>query len=150
MNALNRNQLTVIAVTVVSFIAGISLGVAFAREPAKRFAPLLSSSKTVMDEQIIYPAGAAKITTGILTLDPGDETGWHTHGAPLTGIVLDGELTVDYGGKGNRIYKQGESIAETMSIPHNGKSTGTGPMRLFVVFIGAEGVANTTPLPKAQ
>lgn len=129
--------------------AGISLGTALAREPSKRFEPLLSTGKTVMDETIVYPASApAKLTTGILTLDPGDETGWHTHGVPLTGLVLDGELTVDYGDKGQRTFKHGQSIAETMSVPHNGRNTGSGVMRLFVVFIGAEGVANTTPVKR--
>jgi hypothetical protein len=67
----------------IAFAAGITFGAALAREPAKRFTPLLATTKTVMDEQIVYPTGApAKITTGIVTLDPGDETGWHTHGVP--------------------------------------------------------------------
>jgi quercetin dioxygenase-like cupin family protein len=141
-------RLTVAAGTLIALTAGISLGVAFAREASKRFTPLLATSKTVMDEPIVYPGGTAKLTTGILTLDAGDETGWHTHGVPLTGIVLDGELTVDYGDKGTRIFKKGESIAEAIDIPHNGRNTGTGEMRLFVVFIGTEGRENSQPVKK--
>jgi quercetin dioxygenase-like cupin family protein len=112
-----------------------------------RFMTLLSTSKTVMDEPIVYPQGApAKLTTGIVTMPPGAETGWHTHGVPLTGLILEGELTVDYGDKGKRAYKEGQSLAEAINIPHNGKNTGSGPMRLFVVYIGAEGFPTSIPV----
>ena len=120
---------------------------AFALAPPPRFMPLLSTGKTIMDEPIVYPTGApAKLTTGIVTMAPGTETGWHTHGVPLTGLVLEGELTVDYGDKGKRTYKEGQSLAEAINIPHNGKNTGIGPMRLFVVYIGAEGLPTSVPV----
>jgi quercetin dioxygenase-like cupin family protein len=119
---------------------------AFALAPP-RFMPLLSTGKTVMDEPIVYPQGApAKLTTGLVTMPPGAETGWHTHGVPLTGLVLEGELTVDYGDKGKRTYKEGQSLAEAINIPHNGKNTGSGIMRLFVVYIGAEGLPTSVPV----
>jgi quercetin dioxygenase-like cupin family protein len=116
-----------------------------ALEPATKVTPLLSTGKTVMDEPIVYPVGTpAKITTAVVEMAPGAETGWHTHGVPLTGFILDGELTVDYGSRGKRVYKKGDSVAEAMSIPHNGKNTGSGVMRLFVVYMGAEGIATST------
>jgi quercetin dioxygenase-like cupin family protein len=67
---------------------------------------------------------------------PGAETGWHTHGVPLVGLILDGELTVDYGDKGQRTYKAGQSLAEAINIPHSGKNTGSGVMRLFAIYMG--------------
>ncbi|AGK59063.1 cupin [Hyphomicrobium denitrificans 1NES1] len=112
-----------------------------ALDATTRVTQLLSTGKTVMDEPIVYPTSApARLTTAIVEMAPGAETGWHTHGVPLTGLILDGELTVDYGAKGTRTYKKGESVAEAISIPHNGKNTGTGVMRLFVVYMGAEGI----------
>ena len=112
-----------------------------ALDATTRVTQLLSTGKTVMDEPIVYPTGApAKLTTAIVEMAPGAETGWHTHGVPLTGLILDGELTVDYGAKGTRTYKKGESVAEAIAIPHNGKNTGTSVMRLFVVYMGAEGI----------
>ena len=140
------NHVTAASVILTSFIAGITLGVTFAREPAKRFTMLLATSKTVMDEPIVYPSGTAKLTNGIVTLDPGDETGWHTHGVPLTGFILEGDLTVDYGDKGTRTFHQGESIAEAINVPHNGKNLGTSPVRFFVVYAGAEGVPTLVPV----
>jgi quercetin dioxygenase-like cupin family protein len=150
MKALKRSKLTLIFAVGASFIAGITLGAALAREPAKRFALLLSTSKTVVDEPIAYPAGTAKITTGVVTLDPGDETGWHTHGVPLTGLMLEGALTVDYGDKGKRTFHQGQSIAEAINVPHNGRNLGTAPVKLFVAYAGAEGMPTITPLKKDQ
>ena len=146
MHQRHASRLIVASGICAVFAAGITFGAAIAREPLKKFTPLLATSKTVMDEPIVYPAGTAKLTTGIVTLEPGDETGWHTHGMPLTGIVLEGELTVDYGAKGTRTFAKGDSIAEAIAVPHNGKNTGTGVMRLFAVFIGAEGVPTATPV----
>lgn len=119
--------------------AGPAITVAL--DASTRVTPLLSTGKTVMDEPIVYPTGApAKVTTAIVEMAPGAETGWHTHGVPLTGYILDGELTVDYGAKGKRTYKKGDAVAEAMGVPHNGKNTGTGVMRLFVVYMGADGM----------
>jgi quercetin dioxygenase-like cupin family protein len=68
----------------------------------------------------------------------------HTHGVPLAGYVIEGELTVNYGDKGERIYKAGDAVAEAISVPHNGRNSGSAPMRLFALFMGAEGMDNTT------
>ena len=121
------------------FCAGAAAAIAL--QPATRVTVLLSTGKTVMDEPIVYPTSApAKVMTAVVTMAPGAETGWHTHGVPLTGYVLEGELTVDYGTRGKRVYKQGDSVAEAMSVPHNGTNTGAGIMRLYVVYMGAEGL----------
>src|SRR5690606_1818847 len=103
----------------------------WALDPKPSFVPLISTGKTVMDEPIVYPTGApAKLTAGIVTMPPGSETGWHTHGVPLTGLILEGEMTVDYGDKGTRTYKVGQSVAEAINVSHNGRNIGSGVLRL--------------------
>lgn len=142
MSILKGRDLRLGIVAVALFAAGAASTRAL--DATTRVIPLLSTGKTVMDEPIVYPTGApAKITAAIVEMQPGAETGWHTHGVPLTGLILDGELTVDYGAKGTRTYKKGQSVAEAISIPHNGRNTGTGVMKLFVVYIGAEGIATS-------
>lgn len=139
MSILKGRQLRLGIVALGLFAAGAASTVAL--DATTRVTLLLSTGKTIMDEPIVYPTGApAKVTTAIVEMQPGAETGWHTHGVPLAGLILDGELTVDYGAKGKRTYKKGDSVAEAISIPHNGKNTGSGVMRLFVVYMGAEGV----------
>jgi quercetin dioxygenase-like cupin family protein len=63
---------------------------------------VLSTGKTVTDEPIVYPTGApAKITAVEITLEPGQQTGWHQHPVPLFGYILEGELTVVTGRSAN-------------------------------------------------
>ena len=110
--------------------------------------PLIATSQTIIGQPLAYPAGTAKVTAVIVTIPPGGETGWHEHAVPLFGYMLDGVLTVDYGDKGTRIYKPGDSLMEAMNWPHNGANKGDVPVRILAVYMGAEGVANATPVSK--
>jgi quercetin dioxygenase-like cupin family protein len=106
----------------------------------------LSSGRTVIGEPIRYPVGrAARVTAVEITLQPGAQTGWHTHPVPLFGYILEGELTVDYGAKGKRTYRKGDGLLEAMDHAHNGRNTGSQPVRILAVFIGEEGARDTAP-----
>jgi quercetin dioxygenase-like cupin family protein len=107
---------------------------------------VLSTGSTVTGEPIRYPSGGpAQITAVEITLQPGQQTGWHTHPVPLFGYILEGELTVDYGAKGKRIYLKGDGLAEAMNEAHNGRNMGRHPVKILAVFIGREGVQGTAP-----
>jgi quercetin dioxygenase-like cupin family protein len=83
--------------------------------------PLLSTGTTVMGETLHYPAdGPAHVTAAIVTLPPGGRTVLHKHGVPLFGYVLEGEITVDYGDRGKRTYRQGEALMEAVDTAHFG------------------------------
>ena len=124
------------------------------RPPQKKYenllTPVLSSGETVLGQPIAYPAGKAKVTGAIVTIPPGGSTGWHIHAVPLFAYVLQGELTVDYGSKGTKVYRSGEGVLEAIDWPHNGANMGVVPIRLLAVYIGADGVANATPVAAAQ
>jgi quercetin dioxygenase-like cupin family protein len=108
---------------------------------------VVSTGTTVTDEPIRYPAGAsAQITAVEITLQPGQQTGWHTHPVPLFGYILEGELTVDYGAKGERTYRKGDGFVEAMNQAHDGRNTGRDPVKILAVFIGTEGVAGSVPV----
>ncbi len=122
-----------------------------AREPYKRIEELLATDTTILGQPIAYPAGElSRVTAVIVTLKPGEETGWHTHAVPLFGYIMEGELTVNYGKHGMKVYKSGDSVVEAINTPHNGTSSGTGSLRIMAVFMGAEGVANTTMIDLKQ
>lgn len=145
MPAFNTRHALTLAGTAAVFALGAATAGALTPSPP-RMTPLLLTGKTVMGEAIVYPTdGPAMVTSAIISLRPGAQTGWHTHGVPLVGLILEGELTVDYGDRGKRTYKKGASIAEAIAVPHNGTNTGPGEMRLFVVYIGAEGLQNSHP-----
>jgi quercetin dioxygenase-like cupin family protein len=112
--------------------------------PATRM--VVSTGNTVTGEPIRYPSGApAQITVVEITLEPGQQTGWHTHPVPLLGYILEGELTVDYGTKGQRTYRKGDGFAEAMNEAHNGRNMSQSPVKILAVFIGIEGVQESSP-----
>ena len=104
---------------------------------------MLSTSETVLGQPFEYPDGEAKITAAIVTMQPGQKTGWHKHNVPLFAYILEGELTVDYGPKGTKIYKAGDSIVEAYKTEHNGENTGDVSARILAVFAGAIDTPNT-------
>lgn len=112
----------------------------------QRVEPLVSTGQTITGEVIRYPEGApAKIESLIVTMEPGESTGWHKHGVPTYGYILAGELTVDYGDMGTRTYKEGTAFMEAMDRWHDGHNHGPVPARVLVVFMGAENMKNAIP-----
>ncbi len=61
--------------------------------------------------------------------------------------ILEGELTVDYGDKGVHVYRAGDALLEAIAVAHDGRNTGTVPMRILAVFMGAEGLPTSVPAP---
>jgi quercetin dioxygenase-like cupin family protein len=104
---------------------------------------LLSASQTTIGQEIAYPPGKPKITAAIVTMQPGEKTGWHRHEAPLFAMVLDGELTLDYGNGVTRYFKKDDTFLEAFQSSHQGTNTGDKPVRILAVFAGSESVKNT-------
>jgi quercetin dioxygenase-like cupin family protein len=113
----------------------------------KLLTPLLESGQTIIGQPIAYPTGNPKITGAVVLLAPGKETGWHIHSVPVFSYMLQGELTVDYGDKGVKVYKAGDAFLEAMNWPHNGINKGTAPVLILAVYMGAEGIPTAVPVP---
>jgi quercetin dioxygenase-like cupin family protein len=126
---------------------GLASGIALGKTSYPPLDVLLKSSQSVLDQPLAYPPGTPEVTAAIVTLVPGQATGWHRHDVPLLGYILEGELSVDYGPDGVREYQQGDAFIEAFHSEHDGRNTGTGTLRLLAVYVGAEGVANTVPRP---
>ncbi|MEJ1935598.1 cupin domain-containing protein [Nostoc sp. NIES-2111] len=107
--------------------------------------PLLKGGTDVLGRPLSYPPGQATVTAAVVVLAPGQPTGWHTHAVPLFAQVLEGELTVDYGSKGKKVFRAGDTVLEAVDWPHNGTNTGTVPVRLLAVYMGSDAAANATP-----
>ena len=109
--------------------------------------PLLSTSTSIIGETIRYPkTGRAHVTAAIVTLAPGGKTIKHKHGVPLFAYILDGELTVDYGKHGKRTYRKGQTFMEAMNTSHVGINTGSEPVRLLAVYMGAKHAKDVIPV----
>jgi quercetin dioxygenase-like cupin family protein len=109
-------------------------------------AALLSTGQSIVGETIRYPtSGAAHVTASIIVLAPGAKTIVHKHGVPLFAYILEGELTVDYGTHGTRTYVRGQAFMEAMSVAHFGANSGTAPVRILAVYMGAQGTEDVVP-----
>lgn len=104
---------------------------------------LLSTNTTVLGEAIHYPTdGPARVTVSVVTILPGAEAIFHRHPVPLVGYILEGELTVDYVGRGTRVFRKGEAMVEAMNVTHRGMNLGKETVRILATYLGAEGVSN--------
>lgn len=104
-------------------------------------------AQTVLDQLLQYPTGSqAQVSSAVLTIAPGVSTGLHKHDAPMYAYILEGTLTVTYEGGIVKEYSAGSAILEAVGTPHNGENKTDSPVKLLVVNIGAEGVANSVTL----
>ena len=136
-----HRTLTVAALLLVAVAIG-----APAREGGYPAVTLLSTSTSIVGEPLRYPtSGPAHITAAIVTVAPGDQTIVHKHGVPMFAYILEGELTVDYGAHGKRVYRQGQAFMEAMDVEHFGVNSGSQPARILAVYMGAQGAENVIP-----
>ncbi len=141
-------MLRIALIALLAVLPAVSAPAEEAYSPKITVAPLLSTGQTVIGQPIAYPEGRAKVTAAIVTIPPGGQTGWHEHQVPLFGYMLEGVLTVDYGDRGTRTYRPGDSLMEAMNWPHNGTNKGDAPVRILAVYMGAEGIPDATAVAK--
>lgn len=99
---------------------------------------------TTLDQPIAYPKKRpAQVTSYLVTLEPGRETGWHRHRVPLFVYVLEGSVSVEYDAGVVTVYPAGSAFMEAQGIWHNGTNTGEDAVRILTVYMGAEGARNT-------
>lgn len=98
----------------------------------------------MLGQPIAYPKKTpARITSSIVTLEPGQETGWHKHQTPMYAYVLDGTITVEYDAGVVKEYPAGTALMEAQGVWQNGTNKGDSPVHILVVNMGAKGVKNT-------
>jgi quercetin dioxygenase-like cupin family protein len=115
-------------------------------------APSGGDAKVLLDSQeldvlgrpIAYPTKKpAQVSSSVITLEPGQETGWHKNKAPMFAYVLDGTVTVEYDAGVIKEYPAGTSLMEAQGVWHNGTNKGDQTVHVLVVSFGAKGVKNT-------
>jgi len=115
----------------------ISVGIYFALSSEEISSQtILDTNKTIINQDIQYPSGSPQITSKIITIPVGAETGKHIHEYPMFAYVLEGEITVDYGDQGTKTFEKGDSFVEAINYTHNGKNTGSEPTKILTLLIG--------------
>jgi quercetin dioxygenase-like cupin family protein len=105
---------------------------------------LLRTSTNSVGQAIEYPHDH-KAEVSVLTVEiaPGGETGWHKHPVPIFAYVLAGEVTVHLANGGKHTFHQGEAMAESVDMLHNGVNEGKEPTKLLVFVAGEKNVPFT-------
>ncbi len=130
------------------FVIGIlaTAAGAHAKEPAKpgsyeKVHEVFSGDTTVAGETVAFPQDNPSVRALVVTMAPGEVTGWHQHHTPMFAYILEGEVTVDYEGIGKKTYRTGEGILEAMKVTHRGENTGEVLTRILAVFLLGDGKA---------
>lgn len=111
---------------------------------------ILRTTKTITGEKIVYPLScAALVEAVVVTILPGEKTRLHRNGVPMVTYILEGELSVYYEGIGVKTFSQGSSFVETRKINHYGENAKRSPVRVFLVYAGADG-SKTSYLPSSE
>jgi quercetin dioxygenase-like cupin family protein len=110
---------------------------------------ILKTNKSWNGDTFSYLAGTPEVTTLFLSMDEGDETGFHCHPVPVFGYILEGELHVESDSGKTEILRKGDATVETMNKLHNGHAVG-GPVQLVAFFAGVEATPNSLTQEQVQ
>lgn len=121
----------------------VSLGVTAWAQQGFKATPVLKSTTTVSGQKIAYPkTDKPEISSLLLEIEPGGESGLHMHPNTTYVHVLEGTLTVQMGDGSTHDYQAGQAFLEIVGAWHNGKNMGKAPVKVLVVFTGEEGKPN--------
>jgi quercetin dioxygenase-like cupin family protein len=117
---------------------------AAAEGSASRQVLLDAQELDALDQQVSYPKKTpAQVSSELITLEPGQETGWHRHRVPVYYYVMEGTLTVEYDAGVVKTYPAGTAYLEAEDVWHNTTNAGEDAVRMLAVYMGAEGAKNT-------
>ncbi|MBU3583110.1 cupin domain-containing protein [Polynucleobacter sp. 15G-AUS-farblos] len=99
---------------------------------------IVGAPKTTLGQDFKYPAGQPLIKAFNIEIPVGKQTSLHKHLVPLYIYIVSGDLEVDYGSKGKKIYKPGTSYVEAIDWCHIGKVSGKVPVKVIGVYLGEQ------------
>ena len=99
---------------------------------------------TVLDQVIAYPKGKhARISSEVVELQPGQQTGWRKQGTPTFVYVLEGSWSEEYDAGVTKEFASGTGFMQAQGVWHNGSNKGQDVARVLVVNMGTKGVKDT-------
>ena len=106
--------------------------------------PLLKTSTTASGQAIEYPKTTSpEVRVLLVEIPPGAETGWHKHPMPCYAYILSGSVTVELENGKRTTFGAGQAFAETVNTLHNGRNTGTTPVRIVMTATSEKGAPTT-------
>ena len=87
-----------------------------------------------------------EVVQAIATIQPGAESGRHTHPGEEFGYVLEGTITVEVQGKPAVTKKAGEGFIIPAGIVHNAKNASSAGAKVLATYIIEKGKPVATPV----
>ena len=99
---------------------------------------------TILDQPIQYPKKKpAEITSSILQLEPGQESGWRKNRVPTFTYVIEGSVDIEYDAGVTQTYDAGSTFIQAVDVWHNISNEGEATARILTVNMGAKGIKST-------
>jgi quercetin dioxygenase-like cupin family protein len=142
--------------TVVVIIAGCTLGLfggvrAAASQQTERGTEgaHLARPQPVLREQVQgMPTGAEQeVRVFTASFQPGDRTVFHTHRAPVTVYVLEGEFTLEMEGHAPAVVRAGTAFVEPPNVRMTGYNrSASAPTRVVIFYVSNPGEPFLDPI----
>jgi quercetin dioxygenase-like cupin family protein len=98
---------------------------------------LIKTTSTWDGKAITYPTGEkAQVTALMIEIPVNGETGWHRHPVPSFAMIIEGTLDVMLKDGSVNHLKAGDPLVEVVDTAHNGRNTGTVPVKIMVFYTG--------------
>jgi quercetin dioxygenase-like cupin family protein len=98
---------------------------------------LLKTTSTWDGKAITYPTSEkAQVTALMIEIPVNGETGWHRHPVPSFAMIVEGTLDVMLKNGSVNHLKAGDPLVEVVDTAHNGRNTGTVPVKIMVFYTG--------------
>ncbi len=131
--------ITVLAALAFLLVAGAPAGA----QQGLKLTPVLKSTTTMTGQPLQYArTDKPEVTIALAELEPGGEVGRHMHWASGFVYILEGTVTVTMEDGTQHEFRPGQAFVEATNTWHNAKNTGSGPVRLLVVWPGEVGKPN--------
>lgn len=111
---------------------------------------IVGAPKTTLGQDFKYPSGQPLIEAFNIEIPVGKQTDLHKHLVPLYIYIVSGDLEVDYGSKGKKIYKPGTSYVEAIDWCHIGMVAGKLPVKVIGIYLGEKTPDQIKPVPCAK
>ncbi|MEK6673134.1 MAG: cupin domain-containing protein [Nitrospirota bacterium] len=143
---IKRRVFIVFVCLIVAFLHTDSYGEGYAGVKATQ---IKKTTQTSNGQGISYlKTSQPEVTVLVVEIPPGGETGWHFHPVPVYAYVLSGSVIVETEDGEKQAFVEGDAIIENVNTPHNGRNTGSVPVRLVVFYTGEDGSPTTVKVDR--
>lgn len=126
-----------------SFLCFVVLPQALCAQTMFNATPVLKESTTITGQPLHYlNTQSPEVTSVLVTIQPGGESGRHKHPVAPQIYVIEGEVTIEFDDGKQQKFAAGKAFMEAQDTWHNARNLGDKPIKMLVVFFGEKDKKN--------